>query len=233
MSSASATIVASLRKISSSTRKIELRPYEVAAVIVVALAIISLGVYYFVMLVPAGGRYDKLTQEKKKNETEIAGLRLGLTKIIDPGKQTKEALDSLQQFNQMLPNGVAGQNAILTEINDLARENKIAIIDAMKFTKIDETPLDAPQSQRRADASVYPGLTMDLGVQGSYDNLRDFINKVEHSKNFIVLNSIQLEGIEPQQQGRSGVRTGLRGPKSIGPVETIALRIKLDAYFKR
>ncbi|HZS45895.1 MAG TPA: hypothetical protein VFC63_12395 [Blastocatellia bacterium] len=234
MSSASATIVASLRKVSSSARKFELRPYEVAAVLVTALAVISLGVYYFVTLVPAKSRVDKLQTEKIKNKTEIEGYKIGLTEVKDPGAQTKQALDSLQQFNQLLPSGVTGQNAILTEINDLARENKIAITDALKFTKIDETPLDAPQSQRRENMSVYPGLSLDLGVQGNYKNLREFISKLEHSRNFLVLNAIELVPIDPQQQQtRGGVRTTTRGPKSIVPIENVALRIKLDAYFKR
>ena len=75
---------------------------------------------------------------------------------------------------------------------------------------------------------------LDVGVQGKYDDLRAFINDIEHSKNFLVLNAIQLQGIEPQNVQRpGGVRTVTRGQKVVGPIEVIALRLKLDAYFKR
>jgi len=102
----------------------------------------------------------------------------------------------------------------------------------LKFTKIEEAPANQTASQRREDSSIYPGLSLDLGVQGKYDDLRAFINDVEHSKSFLVLNAIQLQGIEPQNAQRGGVRTTQR-QKTVGPIETIALRLKLDAYFRR
>ena len=234
MSTAATNFMGSLRKVSGRARKIELRPYEVATVMLLVLAVISLGVYYFVMLGPARDRVAKLRSIDKKNTEEIKNLQKGITNIEDPNAKVKIALTSLEKFDSLLQNQNTGGTAILREINELARKDKIGITDGLKFTKIEEAPTNQTASQRREDASIYPGLSLDVGVQGKYDDLRAFINDIEHSKNFLVLNAIQLQGIEPQNVQRpGGVRTVTRGQKVVGPIEVIALRLKLDAYFKR
>ena len=233
MSTTAATFIGSLKKVSGRARKIELRPYEVAAVMLLVLSVVALGVYYFVLLGPARDRVAKLRSEDKKNTEQIKNLQKGITDIQDPNKTVKVALTSLEKFDSLLSNQTTGGTAIIREINELARKNKIGITDGLKFTKIEEAPTNQTASQRREDASIYPGLSLDLGVQGKYDDLRAFINDVEHSKNFLVLNAIQLQGIEPQNMQRGGVRTAVRNQRTVGPIETIALRLKLDAYFKR
>jgi Tfp pilus assembly protein PilO len=233
MSTTAATFIGSLRKVSGRARKIELRPYEVAAVMLLVLAVVALGIYYFVLLGPERDRVTKLRSIDKKNAEEIKNLQKSAGEIKDPNAQVKIALASLEKFGSLLPNQTTGGTAILREINELARKNKIGITDGLKFTKIEEAPINQTVSEKREGASIYPGLSLDLGVQGKYDDLRAFINDVEHSKNFLVLNAIQLQGIEPQNMQRGGVRTTTRGPKVVGPIETIALRLKLDAYFKR
>jgi len=234
MSTTAATFIGSLKKVSGKARKIELRPYEIAAVLLLVMAVVAVGVYYFVLLGPARDRVAKLRAEDKKNTEQIKTLQKGVTDYKDPNVTVKVALGSLEKFGSLLPNQNAGRTAILREINELARKDKIGITDGLKFTKIEEAPVGQTDSQRREDASIYPGESLDLGVQGKYDDLRTFINDIEHSKNFLVLNAIQLQGIEPQNVQRpGGVRTATRGQKTVGPIEVIALRIKLDAYFRR
>src|SRR5216684_4228342 len=98
MSTAATNFIGSLRKVSGRARKIELRPYEVAAVMLLVLAVVSLGVYYFVLLGPARDRVAKLRSEDKKNAEEIKNLQKGMINVLDPTKNIKIALTSLEKF---------------------------------------------------------------------------------------------------------------------------------------
>ena len=234
MSLTSLTFLSSLRRASGRAGKVELQPYEVAAVLLLALAVVALGVYYFVLLGPERGRVDKLRQDIARNDATIQQLRSGDGEQ-DPGSDNaKASLSSLQEFDQTLLTPQAGQSAIIAEVNDLARKHHIGITDSLKFTKIEEAAADATTLERRSNASIYPGLALDLGVQGTYENLRNFISQLENSKNFVILKGVELEGIEPQEVAEGGRRTNIRSQKQgVGTIELIALRLRLDAYFKR
>jgi hypothetical protein len=90
-------------------------------------------------------------------------------------------------------------------LNVLVRRNNLR---SAKFTF---TPLDATtateESQPRATPApaqklagriaqnVFPGIGISLTVEGSYANLRHFIRDVEASRQFVVINSTELEDV--------------------------------------
>jgi hypothetical protein len=232
--STSLTFLNSLRRVSGRAGKVELRPYEVAAILLLALSVVALGVYYFVLLGPERSKVDKLRQDIARNDATIQELRSGKGTQDPESDNTKASLSSLQEFDQTLQSPQAGQSAIIAEVNDLARKNHIGITDSLKFTKIEEAAADSTKLERRSNASIYPGLALDLGVQGTYENLRNFISQLENSRNFIILKGVELEGIEPQEIAEGGRRSNVRNKQEgVGTIELVALRLRLDAYFKR
>jgi hypothetical protein len=108
--------------------------------------------------------------------------------------------------------------------------------------------------------SIFPGMYVSMTVEGSYQNLRRFINELEAGREFVVISSVQLEpsdnagsnqnNSEPVQQPQPQVQTvpgfGGRfpsGPVPQGPVavpqkgkthgELVSLHLELAAYFRR
>ena len=77
--------------------------------------------------------------------------------------------------------------------------------------------------------SIYPGIAISVTVEGAYQNLRRFIRDLETTKQFIIINSVELErsnetNYSPATQGEptSGARGAL-----------ISLRLEMTTYFKR
>ena len=77
--------------------------------------------------------------------------------------------------------------------------------------------------------SIYPGLAISVTVEGQYQNLRRFVRDIEASRQFVIINSVELEratetnnppSIEGEPAGASG-----------GAL--VSLRLEMAIYFQR
>jgi hypothetical protein len=49
--------------------------------------------------------------------------------------------------------------------------------------------------------NIFPGLGLTLSVEGTYTDARRFIHDLEASRQFLVINSIELEGMKDAGRG--------------------------------
>jgi Tfp pilus assembly protein PilO len=77
--------------------------------------------------------------------------------------------------------------------------------------------------------SAYPGIAVDVTVEGQYQNVRHFIQDIERSKQFIIINQVELqratENSAPQLAAEGG-GAGSRG-------SLVSLQVNMATYFQR
>jgi Tfp pilus assembly protein PilO len=76
--------------------------------------------------------------------------------------------------------------------------------------------------------SVYPGIAISVTVEGQYQNLRRFVRELETDKQFIIINSVELE--RSTEANNSAVEGGSNPG---GKNSLVSLRLELSTYFQR
>ncbi len=179
-----------------------------AAALILLLA--AVGSYLFVMR-PQQVRAQELTVERATLERQLPGLRSSMTQNQDTQTSVREILDSLQNFEtEHLGQGANGSTNVIEELNGLIRKNSLRISGGLAFTQLEETVpgtekkrqqqprepgASGATSASRTVQSVFPGIGITLTVEGTYPNLRHFIKNVEASRQFIVIDAVELESI--------------------------------------
>jgi Tfp pilus assembly protein PilO len=72
---------------------------------------------------------------------------------------------------------------------------------------------------QRLPKSLYPGIGIAVTVEGPYANLRRFLREVEASKQFIIINAVELEGVT-DANSQSGAAL-------------VSLHLDMATYFQR
>ncbi|HYO92049.1 MAG TPA: GspMb/PilO family protein, partial [Pyrinomonadaceae bacterium] len=109
----------------------------------------------------------------------------------------------------------------------------------IKYSSLDplsEQTGTSPQSTRTGSAkwqSIYPGLGVSLTVEGPYSNVRRFVRDIEASRQFVVINAVELEGAN-DAAARTAIPTEGGAPGTTAPPSSIvSLRLEMAAYFRR
>src|SRR5262249_44349074 len=101
--------------------------------------------------------------------------------------------------------------------------------------------------------SIYPGIAVSVTVEGWYPNIRHFIRDIEMSRQFLIINAVELEGVkqssatqEPLSAAPPTQPKTTKNPKGTTSSETpavpeisggrgglVSLRLDLATYFQR
>lgn len=208
----------------------------IAALLAVVLLVCSVA-YYFSSLRPEQDRLRALQAELSEQQKNIiANATPGSTEapFIDPAKTALETLEAFKSSH--LKSFSSGRIDLIKEINALAKKNSVMLTSGIDMgSSLGESSTDGDKTgagekksaskRKKADeiVSAIPSVTFRFTVFGPYSNLRTFINELEHEKQFLVINSINLTN----QEGRTASRRS-RGEGASG----IMLTIEMSAYFQ-
>ena len=186
------------------------------AVLLMLLAVFS----YFYSLAPAR---ERLRQVQAALDSEQELLRASGQGLQEGGAgqvTATEIITSLRNFEaEHLPLGSEGQIAVVEELNEFIRRNSLRP-DGLSFTQIEsDAALPARGAANGRAANVFPGLGLTVGVEGTYPNVRRFIHDIETSRQFLVINGVELEGVR-NAEGGGGVNT------------LVSLNLNIAAYFR-
>jgi Tfp pilus assembly protein PilO len=114
------------------------------------------------------------------------------------------------------------------ELNQLIRKNGLRNTAGPSYTILE--PAGSKSNGTRSAStkwqSVYPGIAISLTVEGAYQNLRRFIHDIEASRQFLIINEIELE--RATENSSAAVSEAGATPRSL-----VNLRLQMATYFQR
>jgi Tfp pilus assembly protein PilO len=208
--------------------------FGIAEIIALALScfvlfLVLLSYLYF--LVPARARRVTVESDQARLQANLEKLR----SIVDVEQNTQQRADaistSLDKFETVsLVRPDEGRMALYGELNQLIIKNGLRNTSGPTYTALDPigTKVTAGTSANTKWQSVYPGIAVLVTVEGPYQNLRHFIQDLERTKQFVIINEVELQRAENSSQiaaatdSESGTRESL-----------VSLQLNMTMYFQR
>jgi len=219
------------------------------------LAILVVFAYIYFYL-PANAHLKSAELERKT----LQGQRQASGTAVEEGKTTKERVDritaSLEDFeSNWLPVQSSGRMSLYTILNGLIKSNGLRNTAGPSYSPLDlvgaktqvQPGVTAEKQSNAKWQSIYPGIAVSVTVEGPYQNIRHFVRDIETSRQFLIINAIELEGVrqsgatEPlvsapvqPRTGRNGGATAVTAPAIAGGRGgLVSLRLDLATYFQR
>lgn len=196
---------------------------------------------YFYLFAPASTRHVRALEQREGLQKRLREAKVGFDVNANTGATVAQIDKSLQDFEETrLSPGEEGRMAIYQELNELIRRNNLRATGGIKYSPLD--PLGqqtgASGSQPRTGSakwqSVYPGLGVSLTVEGQYSNIRRFVRDIEATRQFVVINAVELEGANDSAARVAVPTEGVApGTTTAQPASIVSLRVDMAAYFRR
>ena len=204
---------------------------EVAALAGSCFILVLVMLSYLYFLVPARSRVASLNNDRKQLQTNIQTLS-GVVKTDQSTQQTVDNVAaSLNKFeNENLVRQEQGRMGLYEELNQLILKNGVKNTSGPTYTTLDPagTKSVSGKSVTTKWQSFYPGIAVLVTVEGPYENLRRFINDIERSKQFVVINEVELQRATQSSAPASAEESG-GGTRS----SLVSLQLSLATYFRR
>ena len=245
-------------RLRSARRRSALGLPEALALGVAALLVLTTVLAYLFLLVPQRSRRQSLETERGDLQRLVESQQKSLGESKDTRQRVGDILTSLDRFQtDHLGEAGSGTKTVIEELNRLILKNGLRISGGVSYTQLQESAPGTDANQRRASGeetaarvvqSVFPGIGVTLTVEGTYTNLRRFIRDIEADNQFVVINTVELEGVTDSNAGSPVAATTVpaspmnpEGPLTPPGVQTIApsrsalvsLRLDMAAYFRR
>jgi hypothetical protein len=228
-------------KLRQSRKRSLLGVAELAGLAASALLLLAVVFAYFLFLRPAGVRLDAAQLKREETFTQLRKMQEGLKLNTDKQVTIAEITQSVQDFeaNRLAMRG-QGRLTLLDTINKLIRSNNLRNTSGPNYSALD--PLAAGSTQgsvtRTGNAkwqSLFPGLGINLTVEGQYPNLRRFVRELELSNQYIIINAVELEKATDTSAAQAAAAAPVPGEpsKPVGRSALVSLRLDMAAYFRR
>lgn len=206
-------------------------PTEVAALAVSCLILLLVLFSYLYFLVPGRSRLEALRSERAQLQANLQKYDV----LVREGRDTKKTTDaithSLASFESVgLVRQDKGRMGLYADLNELIVKNGLRNTSGPTYTALEPAGVKATPGRSMSTKwqSAYPGIAVDVTVEGQYQNVRHFIQDIERSKQFIIINQVELqratENNSAQVSGEGG--SGSRG-------SLVSLQLNMATYFQR
>src|ERR1044071_6304801 len=198
------------------------------------LTIVLLSYLYF--LVPARSRVASLTSDRQQTLTNLETL----DKLVGKETNSKENVDriasSLNDFEgKHLLRVDQGRLDLYDELNQLILKNGVRNTSGPTYTTLDPTGTKSTSGKTVVTKwqSFYPGIAVMVTVEGEYQNVRHFIRDVERSKQFVVINEVELQRASQNNSAPASLAEGGGGAGSGTRASLVTLQLNMATYFQR
>ena len=230
----SVQIRAQLNRLNFTRQQGILGPAEIiglaGSVLILVLVIIS----YLYFLLPARSRLEALKSQRAGFQSQLRNL----SDVVSQGQTTDASVQnitqSLEAFESYALIGASnGRMSLYESLNQLIRKNGLRNTSGPTYTPLE--PIGSKKGtsgSRSANAkwqSIYPGIAISVTVEGPYQNLRRFVRDIESSKQFVIINGVELERATETES--APVATGEPGGATRGSF--VSLRLEMATYFQR
>jgi len=184
--------------------------------------------------VPAHSRVTTLTRERDRLRQQLRGATEDFKRGVDTKKRVTDITVSIEKFEEdRLADQNGGRMSLYEDLNQLMHKNGLRNTSGPAYTTLD--PLgQKTQGQATAAAttankwqSIYPAIGVNVTVEGPYQNIRHFVRDIESSREFIIINAVELERATENYQ----LPTEAGAQKSGNAL--VSLRLDMATYFSR
>lgn len=217
---------------------------EVAAVFgsCLILGLVMLSYLYFV--VPARLRVASLNNDKKQLQTNLQTLQGVVSTEQNTTQTVQQITASLDKFEQdFLPREELGRIELYEELNQLIIKNGVRNTSGPTYTPLEPEGTKTVGGKNVATRwqSFYPGIAVMVTVEGQYENVRRFIRDVERSKQFVVINEVELQRARDNNApGPVEGEAAAPAPEQPAPAagsgtrgSLVSLQLSMATYFQR
>jgi Tfp pilus assembly protein PilO len=198
------------------------------------LTLVLLSYLYF--LVPARSKVASLKNDRQQTMTNLETL----DKLVGKETNSKETVDriavSLSNFENKLPRVDQGRMDLYEDLNQLIIKNNVRNTSGPTYTTLDPTGTKSTSGKTVVTKwqSFYPGIAVTVTVEGEYQNVRHFIRDVERSKQFVVINEVELQRASQNNQIAAPVAEGGGDGAGAGTrASLVTLQLSMATYFQR
>jgi Tfp pilus assembly protein PilO len=216
---------------------------EVAALAGSCLILVLVLLSYLYFLVPARSRVVSANVDRKQLQTNLQTLR----GVVGKEQGTKETVDkiagSLGKFEtDYLMRADQGRMELYEELNQLIIKNGLRNTSGPTYSALEPegTKTTGGKNTTTKWQSFYPGVVVLVTVEGQYENIRRFIRDVERSKQFVVINEVELQRARDTNASVSAEgavsESGAPAESSAGSGSRgslVSLQLSMATYFQR
>lgn len=233
-----ARVRAQLSNFSRSREQRMLGSAEIIALAGSALILLLVVVSYLYFLAPAKSRLEALQSERARLQTTLRTSQDAVLKEQTTEAVVQKITQSLDDFeNNQLVGANRGRMSLYDSLNTLIRKNGLRNTSGPTYTPLEPAGPKAGSTGRTTSTkwqSIYPGIAISVTVEGQYPNLRRFIQELEMTKQFVIINSVELErstetNAAPAAPGDEGTPSG----GGTGASALVSLRLEMATYFQR
>jgi Tfp pilus assembly protein PilO len=223
-----------LKSFSSSRQHGVIGPAELVALAGSFLILLLVIVAYLYFLAPTRTKLATLQLERARLQTQLRNSQ----EVVSQGQSTESTVQSIEQSldafeNNHLLGASSGRMSLYDSLNVLIRKNGLRNTSGPTYTPLEpagtKTTTSGGRSANTKWQSVYPGIAISLTVEGPYQNLRRFIREMESSKQFVIINSVELERSTETNNAPAADGTAAGGARS----SLVSLRLEMATYFQR
>lgn len=212
-----------------------------------ALLLLIVVFSYFYFYRPAELRLKSLDIDRQRLQAQLAAYRLTVNENETTRESVNKIIDSLGKFEgRWLVVQGPGRMSLYEVLNDLIKKNGIRNTAGPSYSTL--PPVGEKQSvqpsataQQQTNAkwqSIYPGIAVSVTVEGPYQNVRHFVHDLESSRQFLIINAVELErvnqtGANAESPSQFPTRPEAAPPNDGGKGGLVSLRIDLATYFQR
>jgi len=227
-------IRAGIQKLNFSREQRIFGPAEIIGLAGSVFILVLVVVSYLYFLVPANRRLDGLLSERSLLQSELRDLQGVVHERESTEVSVQRITQSLDEFesNQLL-GADRGRMELYDGLNTLIRKNGLRNTSGPTYLPLEPSDSKSGTSGSRSAntkwQSVYPGIAISVTVEGPYQNLRRFIRDMETSRQFIIINSVELER---STETNNSLQTA-GDPNSGAKSSLVSLHMEMKTYFQR
>jgi len=189
---------------------------EIATVAIGVLALLTVAIIYFFLVVPSNRQRERDVAEADKLQYDLQTAKVYWGDNSSMESRVAKLLKSEENFETTyLPPVGSGRNALYQRLNGLIAAYGLVNTNGPEYAPL-ETVSDNGHNEsgeergRDKYRSLFPGVYVTMTVEGSYANLRRFIKELESGQEFIVISAVQLE---PSDNDKEGSQTAVPKPE--------------------
>ena len=210
-----------------------------------ALLLLAAVLSYFFLLKPARTHLETLGMQRTQLQRALRASQEGVQSGADKQTTITNILESLDSFESgRLMSRSAGRMVLYNELNALLRRNNVRNTEGPNYVALEAlgTNTSGSTTTNPTNAklqSIFPGIGVNVTVEGPYPNLRHFIRDIESSNQFLIINSIELERVTDSSVASAapplnvGSTSGSVTQAQTARASLVSLRLQMSTYFRR